>query len=101
MLLHICSLLSFHIFFYLYFLMQNQMRVKLEGISVSFSQEEWAYLDERQKELHREVMKENYELLRSLANEMRLKKEKREEQLLKWKPYSSQVDISQRTERRN
>ncbi|XP_029448285.1 neurotrophin receptor-interacting factor homolog [Rhinatrema bivittatum] len=43
-----------------------QVPVTLEDIAVSFSQEEWGYLDEEQKELYREVMKENYQTLSSL-----------------------------------
>ncbi|XP_030046357.1 zinc finger protein 132-like [Microcaecilia unicolor] len=34
----------------------EQMQVTFENVFVSFSQEEWEYLDEEQKELWREVM---------------------------------------------
>uniref|UniRef100_A0A6P8QV78 Zinc finger protein 160-like n=1 Tax=Geotrypetes seraphini TaxID=260995 RepID=A0A6P8QV78_GEOSA len=44
-----------------------QMQVKFEDIAISFSQEEWEYLNEEQKELYREVMEENYQTLLSLA----------------------------------
>nr|XP_033788852.1 oocyte zinc finger protein XlCOF6-like [Geotrypetes seraphini] len=46
-----------------------QMPVTLEDIFISFSQEEWEYLNEEQKELYREVMAENYETLMSLGTD--------------------------------
>ncbi|XP_053120700.1 zinc finger protein 436-like [Hemicordylus capensis] len=54
----------------------QQAWVTLEDVTVSFSPEEWAGLDEWQRELHRDVMQENYELITSLAGcDIRVKEE--------------------------
>uniref|UniRef100_A0A8C3HJR7 Uncharacterized protein n=1 Tax=Chrysemys picta bellii TaxID=8478 RepID=A0A8C3HJR7_CHRPI len=45
-----------------------QMPVMFEEVAVYFSEDEWALLDEKQKELYRDVMQENYETLLLLGD---------------------------------
>ncbi|XP_029448343.1 zinc finger protein 787-like isoform X2 [Rhinatrema bivittatum] len=45
--------------------------VNFEDITIYFSQEEWEYLEEWQKELYKDVMKENFEILRFLENDLK------------------------------
>lgn len=45
--------------------------VAFEDVAVYFTQEEWGSLDKRQKELYRDVMRMNYELLASMGKDSR------------------------------
>ncbi|XP_030050637.1 zinc finger protein 354C [Microcaecilia unicolor] len=74
----------------------QQVPVTFEDITVYFSQEHWKYLNEGQKKLYREVMKENYETLISLGadhkniNSEVLTRIKQEEELYIWDPRESE-----------
>ncbi|XP_074049524.1 zinc finger protein 862 isoform X2 [Macrotis lagotis] len=45
----------------------EELPVMFEDVAMYFTREEWAMLDKRQKELYRDVMRMNYELLASLG----------------------------------
>ncbi|KAM7120433.1 zinc finger protein 862 isoform 2-T3 [Molossus nigricans] len=47
--------------------LREELPVEFEEVAVYFTQEEWGVLAERQKELYRDVMRMNYELLASLV----------------------------------
>ncbi|XP_029442823.1 oocyte zinc finger protein XlCOF6-like [Rhinatrema bivittatum] len=59
--------------------LENKVPVTFEDLAVSFSQEEGEYSGEGQKELYRVVVKENYEILSSVAGNEVIQEEKREE----------------------
>uniref|UniRef100_F6QZJ7 KRAB domain-containing protein n=1 Tax=Monodelphis domestica TaxID=13616 RepID=F6QZJ7_MONDO len=44
-----------------------EMPVTFEEVAVYFSQEEWAVLDQQQKELYQDVMRGTYELVTSMG----------------------------------
>ncbi|XP_030050519.1 zinc finger protein 260-like isoform X2 [Microcaecilia unicolor] len=90
-------------------LFAQQEPVTFEDITVYLSQEHWEYLNERQKELYREVMKENYKTLISLGadhkniNSEVLARIKQEEDPNVWDPKESEKrDVTHSyTDRRN
>ncbi|XP_030048107.1 zinc finger protein 182 [Microcaecilia unicolor] len=73
-----------------------QVPVTFDDIAVYFSQEEWEELDEEQKDLYQEVMRENLELLTSLgypkaAPDITLKIKEWEESFV-WEQQNTQGD---------
>nr|XP_033788050.1 gastrula zinc finger protein XlCGF57.1-like isoform X3 [Geotrypetes seraphini] len=52
-----------------------QVPITFEDIAIYFSQEEWEDLEEWQKKLYKEVMKENYQMLNSLEIESKRRHE--------------------------
>lgn len=47
----------------------EELPVVFEDVAVYFTREEWGMLDKRRKELYRDVMRRNYELLASLGKD--------------------------------